>query len=67
MDELTIRTSTWLQANGYLSWIQWYVNWVFSKKVRSLISVADFMDEKHIAVVGGTWALHPRISGKKTL
>lgn len=27
---------------------------------------ADFMDEKHIAVVGGTWALHPRISGKNT-
>ncbi|ODM23342.1 hypothetical protein SI65_00931 [Aspergillus cristatus] len=27
---------------------------------------ADFMDEKHIVVVGGTWALHPRISGKRT-
>ncbi|GAD93761.1 hypothetical protein FG01683.1 [Paecilomyces variotii No. 5] len=28
---------------------------------------ADFMDGKHILVVGGTWALHPRISGKRTL
>ncbi|KAJ9193152.1 hypothetical protein DTO021D3_3818 [Paecilomyces variotii] len=27
---------------------------------------ADFMDGKHILVVGGTWALHPRISGKRT-
>ncbi|KAE8417512.1 C-type lectin protein [Aspergillus pseudocaelatus] len=27
---------------------------------------ADFMDGKHIVVVGGSWALHPRISGKKT-
>ncbi|KAE8319987.1 C-type lectin protein [Aspergillus transmontanensis] len=26
---------------------------------------ADFMDGKHILVVGGSWALHPRISGKK--
>lgn len=32
-----------------------------------LIVIADFMDEKHIVVVGGTWALHPRISGKRTL
>lgn len=32
-----------------------------------LFVTADFMDEKHIVVVGGTWALHPRISGKRTL
>lgn len=28
---------------------------------------ADFMDEKHLAVVGGSWALHPRIAGRKSL
>ncbi|KAF5597023.1 hypothetical protein FPANT_4177 [Fusarium pseudoanthophilum] len=27
---------------------------------------ADFMDEKHMAVVGGSWALHPRIAGRKS-
>ncbi|KAF4498755.1 hypothetical protein FAGAP_5064 [Fusarium agapanthi] len=27
---------------------------------------ADFMDEKHPAVVGGSWALHPRIAGRKS-
>ena len=28
---------------------------------------ADFMDGKHIAIVGGSWALHPRIAGRKSL
>ncbi|KAJ4244758.1 hypothetical protein NW762_014334 [Fusarium torreyae] len=28
---------------------------------------ADFMDEKHLAIVGGSWALHPRIAGRKSL
>ncbi|KAF5020288.1 hypothetical protein F66182_7664 [Fusarium sp. NRRL 66182] len=28
--------------------------------------VADFMDGKHVAVVGGSWALHPRIAGRKS-
>ncbi|KAF4450078.1 hypothetical protein FALBO_16544 [Fusarium albosuccineum] len=27
---------------------------------------ADFMDGKHIAIVGGSWALHPRIAGRKS-
>ncbi|EXL42320.1 hypothetical protein FOCG_15669 [Fusarium oxysporum f. sp. radicis-lycopersici 26381] len=27
---------------------------------------ADFMDQKHLAVVGGSWALHPRIAGRKS-
>ncbi|KIL86960.1 hypothetical protein FAVG1_09513 [Fusarium avenaceum] len=27
---------------------------------------ADFMDDKHVAVVGGSWALHPRIAGRKS-
>ncbi|CZS81522.1 unnamed protein product [Fusarium graminearum] len=27
---------------------------------------ADFMDEKHMAVVGGSWALHPRLAGRKS-
>ncbi|KAH7147825.1 C-type lectin protein [Fusarium sp. MPI-SDFR-AT-0072] len=27
---------------------------------------ADFMDQKHLAIVGGSWALHPRIAGRKT-
>lgn len=29
--------------------------------------IADFMDGKHIAVVGGSWALHPRVAGRKSL
>ncbi|KAG7406486.1 Ergothioneine biosynthesis protein 1 [Fusarium oxysporum f. sp. rapae] len=27
---------------------------------------ADFMVQKHLAIVGGSWALHPRIAGRKT-
>ncbi|RBQ71513.1 hypothetical protein FVER14953_20687 [Fusarium verticillioides] len=27
---------------------------------------ADFMDEKHLAVVGGSWALHRLITGRKS-
>ncbi|KAI6266495.1 DUF323 domain-containing protein [Pyricularia oryzae] len=27
----------------------------------------DFMDEKHMAITGGSWALPPRISGRKSL
>jgi L-histidine Nalpha-methyltransferase / hercynylcysteine S-oxide synthase len=28
---------------------------------------ADFFDEKHNVVLGGSWATHPRIAGRKTL
>lgn len=28
---------------------------------------ADFYDEKHNIVLGGSWATHPRIAGRKTL
>ena len=29
--------------------------------------VADFFDGKHNIVLGGSWATHPRIAGRKTL
>lgn len=29
--------------------------------------VADFYDTKHNVVLGGSWATHPRIAGRKTL
>jgi formylglycine-generating enzyme required for sulfatase activity len=28
---------------------------------------ADFYDDKHNIVLGGSWATHPRIAGRKTL
>ena len=28
---------------------------------------ADFYDDKHNVVLGGSWATHPRIAGRKTL
>jgi L-histidine Nalpha-methyltransferase / hercynylcysteine S-oxide synthase len=28
---------------------------------------ADFFDDKHNIVLGGSWATHPRIAGRKTL
>ena len=28
---------------------------------------ADFFDGKHNIVLGGSWATHPRIAGRKTL
>lgn len=33
----------------------------------SLFNVADFFDGKHNVVLGGSWATHPRIAGRKTL
>lgn len=32
-----------------------------------LICVADFFDGKHNVVLGGSWATHPRIAGRKSL
>lgn len=29
--------------------------------------LADFFDEKHNIVLGGSWATHPRIAGRKSL
>lgn len=29
--------------------------------------VADFYDDKHNIVLGGSWSTHPRIAGRKTL
>jgi hypothetical protein len=30
-------------------------------------ATADFYDDKHNIVLGGSWATHPRIAGRKTL
>ena len=32
-----------------------------------LFNLADFFDGKHNIVLGGSWATHPRIAGRKTL
>ena len=29
--------------------------------------LADFFDEKHNIILGGSWATHPRLAGRKTL
>ncbi|QSZ34181.1 hypothetical protein DSL72_005770 [Monilinia vaccinii-corymbosi] len=34
--------------------------------VWSLIFIADFFDGKHNIILGGSWATHPRIAGRKT-
>ena len=31
------------------------------------MATADFYDDKHNIVLGGSWATHPRIAGRKTL
>jgi hypothetical protein len=31
------------------------------------LSSADFYDDKHNIVLGGSWATHPRMAGRKTL
>ena len=33
----------------------------------SNLRVADFFDDKHNIVLGGSWATHPRIAGRKSL
>lgn len=30
-------------------------------------SAVDFYDDKHNVVLGGSWATHPRVAGRKTL
>ena len=30
-------------------------------------ALADFFDGKHNIVLGGSWATHPRVAGRKTL
>lgn len=30
-------------------------------------NAADFFDDKHNIVLGGSWATHPRIAGRKSL
>ena len=30
-------------------------------------AAADFYDDKHNIVLGGSWATHPRVAGRKTL
>lgn len=32
-----------------------------------VIGIADFFDGKHNVVLGGSWATHPRIAGRKSL
>lgn len=32
-----------------------------------LTFIADFLDGKHNVVLGGSWATHPRVAGRKTL
>ncbi len=33
----------------------------------TLIELADFFDGKHNIVLGGSWATHPRVAGRKSL
>ena len=39
----------------------------FYCKVQTDVGAADFFDDKHNIVLGGSWATHPRIAGRKTL
>lgn len=36
-------------------------------RLHRLTATADFFDKKHNVVLGGSWATHPRIAGRKTL
>ena len=48
-----------------------YTGWLLPHKLSSLRTLnlckADFMDGKHNIVLGGSWATHPRITGRKSL
>jgi len=39
----------------------------FETQLTNASSTADFFDEKHNLVLGGSWATHPRIAGRKSL
>jgi formylglycine-generating enzyme required for sulfatase activity len=43
--------------------------WKVSRRVgvNANFASADFYDDKHNIVLGGSWATHPRIAGRKTL
>ncbi|MCJ1472359.1 hypothetical protein MMC13_001006 [Lambiella insularis] len=38
-----------------------------SSEILLLTIIADFFDHKHNIMLGGSWATHPRIAGRKTL
>jgi L-histidine Nalpha-methyltransferase / hercynylcysteine S-oxide synthase len=44
-------------------------NWSLTQRICTVAHVyaADFFDGKHNIVLGGSWATHPRIAGRKTL
>jgi formylglycine-generating enzyme required for sulfatase activity len=41
--------------------------WYFHVKSVLTCLAADFFDGKHNVVLGGSWATHPRIAGRKSL
>jgi hypothetical protein len=40
---------------------------VWKGRTKANMRVADFFDGKHNIVLGGSWATHPRIAGRKSL
>ena len=39
----------------------------FDCRTQTDAMAADFFDDKHNVVLGGSWATHPKIAGRKTL
>jgi L-histidine Nalpha-methyltransferase / hercynylcysteine S-oxide synthase len=40
---------------------------MYSCRARLTLLEADFFDGKHNVVLGGSWATHPRLAGRKSL
>ncbi|KAF4415413.1 DUF323 domain-containing [Fusarium acutatum] len=57
--------ATWSKARDARS-DEDYTTFNRSSQYQECLGTTDFMDEKHLGVVGGSRALHPRIAGRKS-
>lgn len=48
---------------GGLGWVYHMDVWVLTLALQTV----DFFDGKHNIVLGGSWATHPRLAGRKSL
>ncbi|KAL9597119.1 MAG: hypothetical protein Q9219_005341 [cf. Caloplaca sp. 3 TL-2023] len=67
---LRARGTRRLHGNGLVSRIYWLVTWTLLETGHAVGAdkdPADFFDGKHNVVLGGSWATHPRVAGRKSL
>jgi L-histidine Nalpha-methyltransferase / hercynylcysteine S-oxide synthase len=67
MDQLAANETRRLRADATISGLYRWILQTLRRNINSLILTADFFDGKHNIILGGSWATHPRVAGRKTL